>query len=291
MSHLRDRRAFGNIGTRKFRGARFGDALSPRVDPAVSAFAAESGATDLTGLNNLVVYLKEQSKYNNFVIYPMKSAQNAGSGSTVYSLGGLTNNNIALVNSPSWGANDINFEGATTYATLDAPFFESIGNNGYLGLRFKPRVASAPNANDFDYHWSFGNVSDNSVMGTTDSTGVLNGETFTTVNPLSVGRTGSTTASWTAGEDIQEICQFGTFGSDAFVYKAKVAYTMNLSSNSQDFRPSSSSFTDDNLIIFSGRRNNSIGANETGKYTAAWICNASLTTLQRETITDLVDAL
>ena len=30
MSHLRDRRAFGNIGTRRFRGARFGDALSPR---------------------------------------------------------------------------------------------------------------------------------------------------------------------------------------------------------------------------------------------------------------------
>jgi hypothetical protein len=30
MAHLRDRRAFGNIGTRKFRGARFGDPLSPR---------------------------------------------------------------------------------------------------------------------------------------------------------------------------------------------------------------------------------------------------------------------
>ena len=30
MAHLRDRRAFGNIGTRKFRGARFGDSLSPR---------------------------------------------------------------------------------------------------------------------------------------------------------------------------------------------------------------------------------------------------------------------
>jgi hypothetical protein len=30
MAYLRDRRAFGNIGTRKFRGARFGDALSPR---------------------------------------------------------------------------------------------------------------------------------------------------------------------------------------------------------------------------------------------------------------------
>ena len=29
MAHLRDRRAFGNIGTRKFRGARFGDPLSP----------------------------------------------------------------------------------------------------------------------------------------------------------------------------------------------------------------------------------------------------------------------
>ena len=30
MAYLRDRRAFGNIGTRKFRGARFGDPLSPR---------------------------------------------------------------------------------------------------------------------------------------------------------------------------------------------------------------------------------------------------------------------
>ena len=38
MAHLRDRRAFGNIGTRKFRGARFGDPLSPRVSPFAIIF-------------------------------------------------------------------------------------------------------------------------------------------------------------------------------------------------------------------------------------------------------------
>ena len=38
MAHLRDRRAFGNIGTRKFRGARFGDPLSPRVPPFAIIF-------------------------------------------------------------------------------------------------------------------------------------------------------------------------------------------------------------------------------------------------------------
>jgi hypothetical protein len=64
-------------------------------------------------LNNLVVYLKGEGLYSNFVIYPMKSAQNAGSGSTVYSLGGITTNDMTLVNSPTWGASGLAFNGTT----------------------------------------------------------------------------------------------------------------------------------------------------------------------------------
>jgi len=81
------------------------------LDSDVQAFETESGATDLTGLNNLVVYLKGEGLYSNFVIYPMKSAQNAGSGSTVYSLGGITINDMTLVNSPTWGASGLAFNG------------------------------------------------------------------------------------------------------------------------------------------------------------------------------------
>ena len=49
-------------------------------------------------------------------MYPMKSAQNAGSGATVYGIGGLTANNITLVNGPTWGAGGLSFDGSTQYA-------------------------------------------------------------------------------------------------------------------------------------------------------------------------------
>ena len=47
MSHLRDRRAFGNIGTRKFRGARYGDALSPRFTGLLDTYAGAAAAYSL----------------------------------------------------------------------------------------------------------------------------------------------------------------------------------------------------------------------------------------------------
>src|SRR6056297_2999065 len=95
--HYNFRPAFGQVRS-LFRGAR--KATFPIIEPEVQAFAAESGATDLTGLNTLTRYLKQEGLYDNFVIYPMKSAQNAGSGATVYGLGGLNTNDMTLVNSP-----------------------------------------------------------------------------------------------------------------------------------------------------------------------------------------------
>ena len=66
MAYLRDRRAFGNIGTRKFRGARFGDALSPRfsglLDQYVGAAAAYSLRTlAASWLNKDVVEVRRAS--------------------------------------------------------------------------------------------------------------------------------------------------------------------------------------------------------------------------------------
>jgi len=93
------------------------------LDPDVAAFRAASGATNVTGLNRLAVYLKGQSLWDYARFYPMKSSQNAGSGSTVYGLGGLTSSNMTLVNSPTWGSDGVTFTSASTqYGNLGDVF-------------------------------------------------------------------------------------------------------------------------------------------------------------------------
>ena len=52
MAYLRDRRAFGNIGTRKFRGARFGDALSPRFSGLLDQYGGAAAAYSLRALSS-----------------------------------------------------------------------------------------------------------------------------------------------------------------------------------------------------------------------------------------------
>ena len=89
------------------------------VDSDVLSFASASGAiqvVDLVKLENLVSYLKSQSLWDYARFYPMKSAQNAGSGSTVYGLGGLTSNNMTLINSPTWGSDGVTFNAASSQA-------------------------------------------------------------------------------------------------------------------------------------------------------------------------------
>ena len=52
MAQLRDRRAFGNIGTRKFRGARFGDPLSPRFEGLLDQYPGAAAAYSLRALSS-----------------------------------------------------------------------------------------------------------------------------------------------------------------------------------------------------------------------------------------------
>jgi hypothetical protein len=47
--------------------------------------------------------------WNSMVCWPLRSSQNAGVGTTAYSLGGLGTFNGRLVNGPTWGANALDF--------------------------------------------------------------------------------------------------------------------------------------------------------------------------------------
>ena len=76
-------------------------------DADASAFAAASGATDVAALSAFVKGVKELGLWSNMVCWPLRSSQNAGSGATVYSLGGLGTFDGTRVNGPDWGVNGI----------------------------------------------------------------------------------------------------------------------------------------------------------------------------------------
>jgi hypothetical protein len=86
------------------------------LDPDAIAFAAVSGATDIVALSNFVKGVKALNLWSALICWPMRSAQNRGSGTVVYSLGGLETTNAAMVGSPVWGANGIT-TGAAAYVT------------------------------------------------------------------------------------------------------------------------------------------------------------------------------
>jgi hypothetical protein len=81
-------------------------------------YFSRAGVTDATAkaqINAFVKGIKNLGLYNNMVCWPLRSAQNAGTGATAYSLGGLQTANATLVNSSTWTANGTPFT-TTQYA-------------------------------------------------------------------------------------------------------------------------------------------------------------------------------
>ena len=77
--------------------------------------AGVTNATAKSQINAFVKGVKNLGLYNSMVCWPLRSSQNAGTGSTAYSLGGLENPNASLVNSPTWGTDGITTNGTSSY--------------------------------------------------------------------------------------------------------------------------------------------------------------------------------
>ena len=89
--------------------------------------------------------------------WPLRSSQNAGTGTTAYSLGGLGTYNGTLVNGPTWGADGVTYDGSndniTTSFTLAATqlFYGMIGTmptSGNVG-----NFLGASNSNSQNLYW------------------------------------------------------------------------------------------------------------------------------------------
>ena len=75
----------------------------------------------LRQLNQFVISIKKMGLWYNMVCWPLRANQNAGTGLTAYSLGGLGTYNGTLTNGPIWGAKGIDFDGVDDFINTGNP--------------------------------------------------------------------------------------------------------------------------------------------------------------------------
>ena len=86
--------------------------ITPSYDTDASAFFNTAGVSKTDAkqqISRFVTGIKDLGLWSSMVCWPLRSSQNAGTGTTAYSLGGLGTFNGTLVNSPSWGVDGITF--------------------------------------------------------------------------------------------------------------------------------------------------------------------------------------
>jgi hypothetical protein len=86
-----------------------GTVTAPNIGPIITGYSDSRRL-----ISDFVRGIKSLGLWNSMVCWPLRASQNAGSGTTAFSLGGLGQFNGTLVNAPVWGANGIRFSPATT---------------------------------------------------------------------------------------------------------------------------------------------------------------------------------
>jgi hypothetical protein len=97
--------------------------IKPAYDADASAYFTTAGVTNTAGrqqISRFVTGIKDLGLWSSMVCWPLRSSQNAGTGTTAYSLGGLGTFNGTLVNSPSWGVDGITFTSGSSQ-TITVP--------------------------------------------------------------------------------------------------------------------------------------------------------------------------
>jgi len=92
--------------------------IKPAYDADASTYFTTAGVTNTAGrqqISRFVTGIKALGLYNSMVCWPLRSSQNAGTGTTAYSLGGLGTFNGTLTNGPTWSADGVVFDGVNDY--------------------------------------------------------------------------------------------------------------------------------------------------------------------------------
>ena len=82
------------------------------IDDDTISYIARAGVTNHEAINSLNLFvrgIKDLGLFSNMVCWPLRSAQNAGTGTTAYSLGGLGTFDGTLTNGPTWETDGVLF--------------------------------------------------------------------------------------------------------------------------------------------------------------------------------------
>lgn len=136
------------------------------ADGDAIAYCKRSGATDRAAINAFVRGVKSLGLWENMVCWPLRSSQNAGTGATVYSLGGLGTYNGTRVNDPAWAADGLTASTTNSYVQTELPItlstfgaFSVVGvgnipsgaNRRLVGSNGATTVLSATSSNNTAY--------------------------------------------------------------------------------------------------------------------------------------------
>lgn len=89
----------------------------PSYDTDASTFFTTAGVTRTESrqqISRFVTGIKDLGLWSSIVCWPLRSSQNAGTGTTAFSLGGLGTYNGTINTTPTWGYDGISFSGTGT---------------------------------------------------------------------------------------------------------------------------------------------------------------------------------
>ena len=126
-------------------GIRIGGLGISGFDADAAAYFERAGVTDATAkgqINAFVKGVKDLGLWSSIVSWPLRSAQNAGTGTTAYSLGGAGTFNGTLTNGPTWSADGVVFDGTNDCVTTSL-----VVANGPASFGFASKIAITPTDN------------------------------------------------------------------------------------------------------------------------------------------------
>ena len=264
-------------------------ALARYSDRAVQEYRFRSGAKNTYWLNELTKYVKSEGLWDAFRIYPMQYRTNAQTGSVCYGLGGLTANEMQFINGVGWT------EDGATFASASSQYAVMSGNlpayRASDGVTFFARFAKTTESNSD----TFSSTNPESLASITtagsdtlvDAGSVLRiiGGRLDHTSRNSADTAFLVTRATNHSIDTQDVCAvvvYDSGGGNLYLDKTEVTYTNQDSGTTKQVT---------GPLALGTQNVESPARFFDGTYKAFGMLNVAITDTQRETITDLINAL
>ena len=112
--------------------------IKPAYDADASTYFTTAGVTSVAGrqqISRFVTGIKDLGLWSSMVCWPLRSSQNAGTGTTAYSLGGLGTYNGTFTNGPTWGVDGVNFNIVNAYILVALTLAQPLTIIGSLNFK------------------------------------------------------------------------------------------------------------------------------------------------------------